>query len=346
MADPRFFKCAGPFTLGKLAELTGSELSDKGAAETEVTDVAPLQTATPGQLSFLDNRKYLESFKATKAGACIVRPEFAEAAPDGVVCLLNKSPYKAYALAAQAFYPDPAPEDYRAASAVIDETASIGAEVSIAPNVVIGKNVKIGDGTRIHPNAVICDGVEIGRKCEIGANTYLTHCLISDGVRLHPGVCIGRPGFGFAIDPAGFINVPQLGRVIVEAGVEIGANSTIDRGAGPDTIIGAGTRIDNLVQIAHNVQTGRMCVIVAQTGISGSTQLGDGVMTGGQAGLAGHLKVGSGTRIAAQSGIMRDIPAGSEVMGSPAVPIRQYMRQVAILSKMSGKKKAGNDDAD
>jgi UDP-3-O-[3-hydroxymyristoyl] glucosamine N-acyltransferase len=150
---------------------------------------------------------------------------------------------------------------------------------------------------------------------------------------------VGRPGFGFAIDPAGFVSVPQLGRVVIEDGVEIGANTTIDRGAGPDTVIGAGTRIDNLVQIGHNVQIGRNCIIVSQTGISGSTKFGDFVMAGGQSGFAGHLTVGNGAKIAAQSGIMRDIPAGAEVMGYPATDLKQFMRQVATLSRLSVRKK-------
>jgi UDP-3-O-[3-hydroxymyristoyl] glucosamine N-acyltransferase len=338
MADPRFFKISGPMTLGKLAEITGAQLSDPGAAAREVVDVAALSEADADRLSFLDNRKYLDAFKATKAGAVFVRQELAGFAPAGTICLTHKNPYKAYALAAQAFYPAEKISEFRASTAVIDPSAKLGPSCHIGPGAVIGKNVKIGPGTAVHPNAVICDGVEIGAGCEIGAGGYLTHCLIGNGVRLHPGVCIGRPGFGFAIDPSGFVNVPQLGRVIIEDGVEIGANCTIDRGAGPDTVIGAGSRIDNLVQIGHNVRLGRACVVVAQTGISGSTQLGDFVMTGGQAGIAGHLKIGPGAKIAAQSGIMRDVAPQEEVMGSPALPIRQYMRQVALLSKMSDKK--------
>jgi UDP-3-O-[3-hydroxymyristoyl] glucosamine N-acyltransferase len=346
MADPRFFTRAGPFTLGRLAELTGAQLSDPAAASKEISDVAPLQDADGAKLSFLDNRKYLESFRATKAGACIVRPDFAAQAPQGVVCLLSKNPYKAYALAAQAFYPEPAPQEFRAPTAFVDSTAAIGKGCSVEHGAFIGKNVKIGNGCRIQPNVVICDGVEIGDGCDIGANSYLTHCTLGPKVRLYPGVVIGRPGFGFAIDPAGFVSVPQLGRVIIEAGVEIGANSTIDRGAGPDTVIGAGTRIDNLVQIGHNVKIGRMCVLVAQTGISGSTQFGDGVITGGQSGFAGHLNIGSGSKIAAQSGIMRDLEPKSEVMGTPAVPLRQFMRQVALLAKKARKEGGANDDND
>lgn len=342
MADPRFFKVAGPFALGALAQLTGATLSDPAAAEKQVMDVAPLQDAGPDILSFLDNKKYVSVFKETRAGACFVRPELAAQAPAGTVCLIHKNPYKAYALAAQAFYPPPAPAPYRAPSAVVDARAQIGADCHIDHAALIGAHVKIGARTRIGPMAVIEDGVEIGEDCDIGARVYVTHALIGNKVRLHPGAVIGRPGFGFAIDPAGYVAVPQLGRVVVGDDVEIGANTTIDRGAGPDTVIGQGSRIDNLVQIGHNVQIGKYCVIVSQTGISGSTQLGDYVMTGGQSGLAGHLKIGAGARIAAQSGIMRDIPPGQEVMGSPAVPIRQFMRQTARLSRMGHKK--GNDE--
>ncbi len=342
MADPRFFKIAGPFTLGELAQLTGAMLSDPAASGKKLVDVAPLQDAGADHLSFLDNKKYVSFFKDTKAGAVFVRPELAAHAPAGTVCLTHKNPYKAYALAAQAFYPPVAPSAFRAPSAVVDATAQVGEDCYIDHAAIIGKNVKIGARTRIGALAVIESGVEIGADCDIGARAYVTHALIGNKVRLHPGAIIGRPGFGFAIDPAGYVSVPQLGRVVIGDDVEIGANTTIDRGAGPDTVIGQGTRIDNLVQIGHNVQIGKYCVIVSQTGISGSTQLGDYVMTGGQSGFAGHLKIGSGAKIAAQSGIMRDIPPGGEVMGSPALPIRQFMRQTAIWSRISLKK--GNDE--
>lgn len=343
MADKRFFKVAGPFTLGHLAEITGSVLSDSAVASKQMVDVAPLQDADGTQVSFLDNKKYVEIFKATKAGACFVRAELADFAPQGMVCLTHKNPYKAYALAAQAFYPEEALREFRAPSAIIDASAMLGRDCVVEHGAVIGKNVVIGDRCRIGAQAVIRDGVEIGSDCDIGAHVYITHARIGSKVRLHPGACIGRPGFGFAIDlPAGYVAVPQLGRVIIGDDVEIGANTTIDRGAGPDTIIGQGTRIDNLVQIGHNVQIGKYCIIVSQTGISGSTKLGDYVMTGGQSGFAGHLTIGSGAKIGAQAGIMRDVPAKGEVMGSPAVPIRQFMRQITQLSRMTTKK--GNDD--
>lgn len=340
MADHRFFKKSGPFTLQEIAGATGVSLADAAAAAKLCEDVAPLDQAQEIHVSFLDNKKYLDQFKITMAGACFVRPELAQYAPQKTVCLIADNPYKAYALAAQKFYPEAAAVEKIAPSALIDETASLGKNCAVGAGAVIGPHVKIGRNTHIQAGAVIEEAVEIGEDCIIGANAVLSHCLIGNRVHIYPGVCIGQRGFGFAIDPAGFVSVPQLGRVVVEDDVEIGANTTIDRGAGPDTLIGSGTRIDNLVQIGHNVKIGSNCVIVAQTGISGSTEIGDFVMLGGQSGVAGHLKIGSGARIAAQSGIMRDIPPGSgDHMGSPAVPIRQFMKQVAVLSKLAGGKK-------
>lgn len=343
MADSRFFTIAGSFELGRIAEATGAVLADPSRSGVVVTDVAPIDMAGGTHLSFLDNKKYIDSFKVTKAAACFVRPELAALAPSGTVCLTHKNPYKAYALAAQLFYPAQKPVESRAASAVIDPTAVIGAACEIEAGVVIGKNVRIGARCRLQAHAVIRDGVEIGDDCDIGPHVTISHALIGDKVRLHHGVSVGRQGFGFAIDPAGFVAVPQLGRVIIESDVEIGANTTVDRGAGPDTVIGQGTRIDNLVQVAHNVQIGKYCIIAGQSGISGSTKLGDYVMLGGQSGLAGHLNVGQGARIAAQSGVLRDVPPGVEYMGTPAVPLRQNMRQVATLARLAANRKKGED---
>ncbi len=340
MADKRFFSLAGPFTLGQIAEMTGSDLSDPVAASKTVVDVAPIGEADATKLSFLDNKKYLSLFQKTSAGACFVRPDLADQAPQGTVCLKNKNPYKAYAIAAQAFYPLVSPSESRAGSAVVDRTAVIGKGVEISANVVIGKNVKIGDNCRIDPNTVIGDGVEIGNNSEIGANVTLSHAVVGSRVNIQPGCVIGSPGFGFAIDASGYLGVPQLGRVLIGDDVDIGANVAIDRGAGPDTVIGQGTRIDNLVHIAHNVKIGKYCIIAGQVRFSGSTELGDYVMIGGQAGFVGHLKIGAGSKIAAQSGIMRDIPPKSEVMGCPAVELKKFLRQSIILGRMAEKNKS------
>ncbi len=339
MADPRFFKKAGSFSLQEITDLSGCEISPSDSGGFIVDDVAPLHTANECSLSFLDNIKYKDDFKQTKAGACFVSPEMVEFAPENVVCLITKSPYKAYALAAQKFYPKSNPLQKIESSAVVPDSSSIGKSTYIGHHVVIGEDVHIGEGCVIGAGTSIGDGVIVGDNCTFDGQCSVSHAIVGDDVRLYPGVRVGQDGFGFAIDPAGHVKVPQLGRVKIGDHVEIGANTTIDRGAGPDTVIGDGTWIDNLVQIGHNVNIGRGCVIVSQVGISGSTQIGDFVAIGGQAGIAGHLTVGSGARIGAQSGVMNDIPPASEYMGSPAFPKTQFFRQVAALNRLIKKKK-------
>jgi len=335
MADSRFLKRAGPFSASELAQLAGCDLAGPDDAATrQLEDVAALDQAGPGQISFLDNIRYKDQFTASKATALIARPEMQEVAPPGAVLLLSKQPYKAYALIARHFYPETKPEAALEPSAIIAPDAALGEGCTVAAGAVIGAGAKLGAACWIEENAVIGPGVVLGDGCRVGAGASVSHALIGNNVRLYPGARIGQDGFGFAIDPSGYVKVPQLGRVLIGDGVEIGANSTIDRGAGPDTEIGAGSWIDNLVQIGHNVKTGKGCVIVAQAGISGSTTLGDYVMLGGQAGLTGHLKVGSGARIGAQAGVMRDVEPGSELIGSPALPAKLFMRQIAILNKL------------
>ncbi len=346
MPDPRFFKNSSPKALGELAALSGAELARETGRDMRIEDVAPLDTAGPAHISFLDNIRYRPRFERTQAGACIVSKKMVPHAPDGTHVLISSNPYKSYALVAQAFYPHllcPYETPPASGKGMISENAHIhpaavlGAGCLVEPGVVIGENAYIGENCRIEANAVIGAGVKIGIGCIVGAGATVTHTLIGDAVRIYPGCRIGQDGFGFAIDPAGHVKVPQLGRVIIEDHVEIGANTTIDRGAGPDTVIGAGSWIDNLVQIGHNVKIGKGCVIVAQVGISGSTKIGDYAVLAGQVGVAGHLEIGKGARIAAQSGIMRDVPPGEEQMGSPAMPIKQFMRQVAALKKLAGR---------
>jgi UDP-3-O-[3-hydroxymyristoyl] glucosamine N-acyltransferase len=341
MADPDFFTKARTFTLEELAEISGSRLVN-APSDQKIADVASLDQAGADQVSFFENIKYKNSFLATKAGACFVSEKMVSHAPDGLALLVSAAPYKAYARAAQAFYPDEKPKADISPSAHIDKSAEIGEGCTIEPGAVIKAGVKLGKDCWVEAGAVIGTNVVFGDYCRIGSNATISHARIGNHVRLYPGVRIGQDGFGFAIDPSGHIKVPQLGRVIIHDHCEIGANTTIDRGAGPDTVIGAGTWIDNLVQIGHNVKIGRGCIIVSQVGISGSTELGDFVAMGGQSGVAGHLKIGSGARIAAQSGLMRDVPAGEEYMGSPAVPIRQFMRQVAKLGQLVKSKTSNN----
>lgn len=338
MADPRFFRRAGPFALGHLAEIGEARLAAPDEADKTIVDVAALESAGPAEITFLDNRKYLRAFSASQAGAAFVRERDAGRAPTGMALLVTADPYKAFARAAQAFYPQPQLEPGQSSSALIDPTAILGAGCEIGPYVVIEASVKIGIDCRIGAHTVIAAGVEIGDACRIGPQVTLSHCLIGSRVVLHPGVRIGQAGFGFAPDANGPVKVPQLGRVIIGNDVDIGANTTIDRGSGHDTVIGPGSMVDNLVQIGHNVVLGRGCVLAGQVGVSGSTKLGDFVMAGGQAGFAGHLNIGDGARVGAQAGMMRDIPAGETVLGSPALPIKEFMRQVATLERLAKKK--------
>ena len=334
MADPRFFSVRGPFTLAQLADISGADLIAGDPTRT-VSDVAPLEAAGPEDLSFLDNKLYLEAFAKSAAGASIIGAEYRERAPDGMAILLAEDPYRSYALAARAFYPEDTEKGGIHESAIVDASARLGEGVVVEAGVVIGTGAEIGRACHIGAGAVIGPRVVIGEETSVGAGASVSHAIIGARVLLHPGVRIGQRGFGFAMGSEGHLKVPQLGRVIIGDDVEVGANSTIDRGSGPDTVIGAGSMIDNLVQIGHNVRLGKGCVIVAQAGVAGSSQLGDYVALGAQAGLVGHLKIGTGAQIAAQSGVMRDVPAGETVCGAPAVPLRQFFRQIAVVSRLA-----------
>ena len=345
MADPRFFTRSGPFKLGVLAPRIGAKLAAGADPERRVSDVALLEDAGNEDLVYCIDKRHRALLATSKAGACIVtEAELAAIAPSpGVALLTAADPRRAHAAAAALFYP---PVRHRAGvhpSAVIDPSVRLGAEVTVGPNVVIGAHVEIGARTVIEANVVIGMGCAIGQDVTIGPSVSISHSLIGDRVVLHPGVRIGQDGFGFVMGAEGHLKVPQLGRVIVQDDVDIGANTTIDRGTSSDTVIGLGTKIDNLVQIGHNVKIGRGCVIAGLAGISGSTVLGDFVALGGQVGLADHVTVGSGARIGAQSGVMRDIPAGEVQLGSPAKPIKAFMREVAAVSRLAQKKGRKDD---
>lgn len=343
MADRRFHPWAGRLALGRVAEIAGATLPEGADPARDFEGVAALSDAGPGHVSFLDNRRYLADLASSNAGAVLIHPALAARAPETCLALAVRGPYAAYARVASAFHPKQVAAPGIHPSAFVDRAAEIGPGVSIGPHAVVMARAKLGAGVSIGPNATIGEAVELGEGTRVGANASVSHAVVGRDVSIYPGARIGQDGFGFAIEPGGFVKVPQLGIVRIGDRCEIGANTCIDRGSATDTVVGAGTWIDNLVQIGHNVKIGKGCVIVAQVGISGSTELGDQAMAGGQAGLAGHLKIGAGARIAAQAGVHRDVEEGGAVGGSPAVPIKEWQRQSAKLRQLV---RRGTDDRD
>jgi UDP-3-O-[3-hydroxymyristoyl] glucosamine N-acyltransferase len=336
VADPRFYTRLGPFRLSDLCARIGAEVPIKGD-DALIHDVAGLNDAAPGSLTYAQNKASLLAIASLEATACLVSAHDAAYLPKSVTPIIAKEPRRAFALAAQAFYPRSAGSGLRSPDAAIDLTARIGTNVDIGAKVVIGPGVEIGSGSVIGAGTVIGAGVMIGVEAEIASNVSLSHCLIGDRVTVHAGVRIGEPGFGVVPGPRGFTRVPQVGRVIIQDDADIGANSCIDRGALGDTVIGEGTWIDNLVQVGHNVRIGRFCVIAAQVGISGSVTIGDFVAIGGQAAFAPHINVATGAEIGAQCGVMRDVGAGERLLGTPAQPAREFFRTVTLLRKMTAR---------
>ena len=351
MEHPGFFERAGPFTLQAIAQTVGAEIAPGFDPQTLIRDVKPLADAAAGDIAFLDNRKYLVQLAETQASAIMIAPAFASRVPAGIALLTTTAPYRAFAQALHKFYPEAMHSKAamtRAGDPLVHPTARIEAGATIEPGAVIGREAWIGSGTTIAANAVVGYRVTIGRDSYIGPGATVIHALIGNGVILHAGVRIGQDGFGFAMGAGGHLKVPQIGRVIVQDNVEIGANSAVDRGALKDTIIGEGTKIDNLVQIGHNVVIGRHCVIVGQVGIAGSAELGDFVVIGGQGGVAGHIKVGAGAQIAGASHAIENVPPRARMAGTPASTLREWTRErmaVKRLAATSGTRAASGDRA-
>lgn len=341
MAAPVFFPKPEPLSISDIVVLTGCAVADGTDLSVVVSSVAPLDNARPGDLTFLENSAYAEAARATGATACFVTQKFAANLPETAIALVSGEPYRAYAKVAAKLYPSAARPGSMfgisgvAPGALVHARARLEEGVVVDPGAVIGPEAEIGAHSVIGAGAVIGPQVRVGRGSSIGSGATLQHALLGNRVIVHPGARIGQDGFGFAMGPGGHLKVPQLGRVIIQDDVEIGANTTIDRGTTRDTVIGEGTKIDNLVQIGHNVTVGRHCVIVSHVGVSGSTTLEDYVVLAGQVGVAGHLRIGMGAQIGAQSGVMTDLAAGGRYLGSPAKPARQAMREVAALAKLA-----------
>jgi UDP-3-O-[3-hydroxymyristoyl] glucosamine N-acyltransferase len=347
MSDPVFFSPARSFTAGEIALMAGCELSTPDLAGNVVSSLAPLSESVPGSLVFSSGKQGLRHLGGLKASAVILNGAGHDAVPAGVAVLVSKAPQQAFASIGRLLFPSsvrPSPmtgETGVSRQAFVHETAKLEDGVIVEPCAVIGAHAEIGRGTVVAPNAVIGEGCRVGRDCYVGPCATVRTAFIGNAVIIHDGARIGQDGFGFVPGPAGLEKVPQIGRVIIQDNVEIGANTTIDRGALSDTVIGEGTKIDNLVQVAHNVRIGRHTVIAALTGISGSVTIGDMVMVGGAAGFTDHVTIGNGVQIGAGAGVMNDIPAGEKWGGAPAQPIRAWLRELAELRKLSrgGKEK-------
>jgi len=348
-----FFDMSDALSAAQVAELSACSVREGDDSTVLISAIGPLEAAPDGSLTFFDNPKYKDALLATKAAVVICSSRNLEFVPDTVVALINDQPYKAFAKTMGALFPtamrpQPLVAKGIASGAHIDPTVQLEDDVTVEHGAVIGPNASIGKGALIGPNAVVGPGVQIGRNSSISAGVTVINAIIGDDVILHCGVRIGCDGFGFAMGPGGHLKIPQIGRVVIQDKVEIGANTCVDRGSNRDTIIGEGTKIDNLVMIGHNVVIGRHCVIVGQTGIAGSSELGDYVVLGGQVAVNGHVKIGMGAQLAGLSGVSADVPPGVQWGGVPARSIKHWMRDIARLrreaAQLDRKKKENHDE--
>jgi UDP-3-O-[3-hydroxymyristoyl] glucosamine N-acyltransferase len=338
MADSRFFKNLGPFTLAEVCKKAEIAVPAGADGAREFHDLADLSGSDSRHLTFFSGNFALRNaFATSRAGACLVgekgkRPD----TPEGMIVLQTQSVSHAFAAVAAMFYPEHSQPLWSQGGPAISPLALIGGNVTVAPGVVVGAGAEIGAGTRIGPGAAIGPCVKIGNNCEIGANVSISHSYIGDRVIILPGAQLGQPGFGFASSESGHVKIPQLGRVIIHDDVEIGSCTTIDRGALRDTVIGQGTKLDNLIMIGHNCLIGRHCVIAGQVGIAGSCMIGDFVAMGGKVGLGDHSQIGSHARLAALSATASGVvlEGGIDYGGVPAKPVREWARELHAVARL------------
>ena len=346
MTDPVFFAPSRRISVSEIAELTGATLVDPAHGDRLVSGIASAADGGEGKLVFVEGKRNAALLAKLTAAAVLCTSDFASLVPAGVAALVTTRPQRAFALVGRLIYPASARplsmtgEAGISPQAIISKDASLEAGVTVEAGAVIGPGVAIGEGSVIAANAVIGLSTQIGRDCYVGPGANIQCALIGNRVFIFGGAQIGREGFGFVAGPRSAERLPQIGRVVIQDDVEIGANTTVDRGAMADTVIGEGTKIDNLVQVAHNVSIGRGCMIAGKVGLSGSVTLGDGVQIGGGAGIADHLTIGSGAQLAAGSGLMHDIPAGERWAGFPAGPFDQTFRQFAAIRRLAGTRKS------
>jgi UDP-3-O-[3-hydroxymyristoyl] glucosamine N-acyltransferase len=352
MTEPFFFSRGRGLTVREIAALTGAAAQPGADLDRRITGIAALDRAAPDDLAFLDKPKFAAQLSATGAGACLTTERYAARAPAHVSVLCVAEPYRAFVEMTRTLFPDALRPSSLfeasgvAAGALVHPSARLESGVTVDPGAVIGPKAEIGAGTVINAGAVIGPKVRIGRQCTIGANASIANSLIGDRVVVHPGCAIGQDGFGYVMGAAGHRKVLQIGRVILQDDVEIGAGTTIDRGANRDTVIGEGTKIDNLVQIGHNVSIGRHCIIVSQCGISGSVVIEDYVILAGQVGVPDNVTIGEGAVIGARSGVMSDVPAGEKWFGYPAMRGNEFLRGIATLRRRISEDGAASSGGD
>ncbi len=351
--DSRFFDIQTSMALGQIAMLVGGKLADESKKDLAITNLGSLENSNEGSIIYLalgnatsalldKSGEYKEKLKSIKAGACLIREENADLLPSSIVAVVVDDPKASFIKLTGIFYKDKALQMKGISSqAYIDDSVQFvdRESVHIGPFAVIEEGVEIGKGCYIASGAKIKAGVKMGDNCVIKENAVISHTVMGNNVKIGEGSCIGGDGFGWHSGSFGHIWVPQLGRVILEDNVEVGINSSIDRGAIDDTVIGSGTKIDNIIQIGHNCKIGKNCILAAMSGVAGSTILEDWVLVGAAAGVSGHLRIGAGSQIGAGAGVIQNLPPKSVVSGYPAQPVADFLKQAAILRRMVKKKK-------
>jgi UDP-3-O-[3-hydroxymyristoyl] glucosamine N-acyltransferase len=345
MNEQRFFKLTKEWTAQDVASIVGAVLQHSEHEKRPISALTSFENARADGLVFADGKSYDDKLAMLPACTLLCTEPLMPFAPAHVAVIVVKRPQQAFAKIGRQLFPESAqPSSFLGGRGMSNQgniatSAKIEVDVTIEHGAIIGADVEIGSGSLIGANAVIGAGCKIGRNCVIAPNASIIHAFLGNRVMIHAGVRIGQDGFGYVPGEKGLEKMPHIGRVIIQDDVEVGANSAIDRGALDDTIIGEGTKIDNLVQIAHNVRIGRHCVIAALCGLSGSVTLGDRVMLGGRTGIADHIKIGEGAQVAATSGVMNDIPAGERWGGVPAQPLKDMFREVAIIRSLVREKR-------